>query len=77
MPFGRLSDSNRGKTQTVWEIIKQQDGTLEFFRNGQLLHRAIPDEWLEDQLGQHGFCGDESREIRRKVDQFGRARIVV
>lgn len=77
MPFRRLSASDRGRTQNVWEIIKEQDGTFECFRNGQLLHRAIPDHGLEDQLGRYGFCGEEAREIRRKLDEVGRARIVL
>jgi hypothetical protein len=77
MPFGRLSDSNRGKAPNVWEIVKEQDGTFELFRNGRLLRRAIPDQRLEEQLGQHGFCGEEYREIRRKIDESGRARIVL
>jgi hypothetical protein len=77
MNYGRLPTSNRTRAQNVWEIIKEQNGTFEFFRNGQLLHRAIPDQWLEDQLGQYGFCGEEYREIRRKLDESGRARIVL
>jgi hypothetical protein len=77
MTYRRLSDSSRSRTQNVWEIVKGPEGTFEFFRNGQLLHRAIPDQWLENQLGRYGFCGEEYREIRRKLDQSGRARIVL
>jgi hypothetical protein len=77
MTFRRLSTSSRTKTQNVWEIVKEQDGTFNFFRNGQLLHRSIPDKWLEGQLVRYGFCGEEYREIRRELKRSGRARIVL
>jgi len=60
-----------------WEIVRKEDGTFDMFHLGKLLHGAIPDEWLADQLGHYGFCGQEYTDIRRQLDQFGRAKIVV
>src|SRR6266699_3423822 len=61
----------------VWEIVRKEDGTFEMFHKGGLLHGSIPDRWLEDQLVRYGFCGEEYRDIRRQLDQFGRAKIVL
>ena len=61
----------------IWEIVRKEDGTFEMFHNGELLHEAIPDKWLEDQVGRYGFCGEEYRDIRRQLDQFGKAKIVL
>jgi len=59
----------------VWEIIRKQDGSFDIFHKGELLHAAIPDKWLENQLGHYGFCGQEYKVIRFQLDQFGKARI--
>ncbi|PYU52314.1 MAG: hypothetical protein DMG48_07935 [Acidobacteria bacterium] len=61
----------------VWEIVRKEDGTFEMFHKGELLHGSIPDRWLEDQLVRYGFCGEEYRDIRRQLDQFGKAKIVL
>ncbi len=61
----------------VWEIVRTEDGTFEMFHKGELLHSSIPDRWLERQLARYGFCGEEYRDIRRQLDQFGRAKIVL
>jgi hypothetical protein len=61
----------------VWEIVRKEDGTFDMFREGELLHGSIPDKWLADQLGNYGFCGQEYKDIRLQLDQFGRARIVL
>ncbi len=61
----------------VWEIVRKEGGTFDMFRAGELLHASIADEWLADQLGRYGFCGQEYTDIRRQLDQFGRAKIVV
>jgi hypothetical protein len=59
----------------IWEIIRKQDSSFDIFHNGELLHGSIPDRWLESQLGRYGFCGQEYKDIRHELDQFGRARI--
>jgi hypothetical protein len=61
----------------VWEIIKKEDGTFDLFRTGKLLHESIPEEWLSDQLGHYGFCGQEYDDIRYQLDLVGRAKIVL
>ncbi len=61
----------------VWEIIRKQDGSFDIFHKGELLHGSIPDQWLENQLGNYGFCGQEYKDIRYELDQFGRARVVL
>jgi hypothetical protein len=61
----------------VWEFVRKQDGSFDIFRKGELLHGSIPDQWLEDQLGRYGFCGQEYKDIRYELDQFGRVRIIL
>jgi hypothetical protein len=59
----------------VWEIVRKQDGSFDIFHKGELLHDSIPDQWLENQLGRYGFCGQEYKDIRFQLDLFGKARI--
>ena len=61
----------------VWEITKKEDGTFDIFCSGELLHGSVPEEWLEDQLGQCGFCGQEYADIRDQLDQIGKAKVAL
>jgi hypothetical protein len=65
------------RDEGVWEIVRKTDGTFEMFRKGELLHTSIPDGWLEAQLGQYGFCGQEYEDIRRQLDECGKAKIAL
>jgi hypothetical protein len=47
------------------------------FHKGRLLHNSIPDKWLEAQSGRYGFCGQEYKDIRAKLDEGGKAEIVL
>jgi hypothetical protein len=47
------------------------------FHKGKLLHSSIPDKWPEAQVGRYGFCGPEYHDIRRQLDQGGKAKIVL
>jgi hypothetical protein len=59
----------------IWEIVRREDGSFDMFHKGALVHSAIPDRWLEDQVGEHGFCGQEYLNIRRQLDESGKATI--
>jgi hypothetical protein len=61
----------------IWEIVRKKDGTFDMFHKGKLLHSSIPDRWLEAQVGRYGFCGPEYHDIRRQLDQGGKAKIVL
>jgi hypothetical protein len=61
----------------VWAFVRKEDGTFDLSRGGELLHASIPEKWLADQLGRYGFCGQEYADIRRQLDQVGRARVVI
>ena len=61
----------------VWEIVKNEDGTFDLFRTGELLHGSVPEESLADQLGQYGFCGQEYVDIRHQLDHVGRAKFLL
>ena len=61
----------------LWEIVRREDGTFDIIHKGELSRRAITDRWLEDELCQYGFCGEEYKDIRRKLDQSGRATIAL
>jgi len=59
------------------EFIKKENGTFDIFHQGKLVHSEVPDNWLEGQLTQYGFCGEEYREIRRQLQTSGRAEIIL
>jgi hypothetical protein len=61
----------------VWEIVRNKDGTFDMFHKSKLMHSSIPDKWLKDQVGRYGFCGREYHDIRRQLDQGGKAKIVL
>jgi hypothetical protein len=71
----RLGD--RAMKPDVWEIVKKPDGTFDMFRKGKLLHSSIPEKWLADQVGHYGFCGQEYDDIRRQLEENGKAKIVL
>ena len=60
-----------------WEIVRKRDGTFYIFHKGKLLHNSIPNEWLEAELGRYGLCGPEYQDIRRRLDQGGKAKVVL
>jgi len=61
----------------IWEVAKQADGSFEILHQGELLLGSIPEKWLEAELGRCGFCGQEYDDIRRQLDQCGKARITL
>lgn len=61
----------------IWEVVKGEDGAFNILHKGELLNSSIPDRWLEDQLARYGFCGQEYRDIRRQLDQSGKATMIV
>jgi hypothetical protein len=61
----------------AWEVVRKDDGSFDIFHAGELLHGSVPDKWLEDQIGRYGFCGQEYKDVRHQLDQFGRAKIIV
>jgi hypothetical protein len=63
--------------RNVWEIVKKDDGSFDMFHKGNWLHSFIPNRSLEAQLGRYGFCGQEDKDIRRQLDQCGKAEIVL
>jgi len=59
----------------VYEIIRRSDASFDIFHNEELRDRSIRDEWLEDQLAKYGICGQEYREARRELDEFGKVKL--
>jgi len=59
----------------VYEIIRRTGTSFDIFHNEELRERSIPDEWLEDQLAKYGICGQEYRDARRDLDEFGSVRL--
>jgi len=72
-----IKDKRKQRTfQNVWEIVKRQDGSFDLFHNSELSHSSTPERWLEDQLAEHGICGDEYREVLRQIGELGRAKLI-
>jgi len=59
----------------IWEVVRRKEGTFDILHKGKLLRAEISDKWLEDELGRYGFCGQEYRNIRRQLDEYGKARV--
>jgi hypothetical protein len=64
-------------TTNIWLVVKKDDGSFDIFHRGELLHGSIPDKWLESELARYGFCGPEYQEIRRHLEEQGRAEMVL
>jgi hypothetical protein len=60
---------------SLWEVSRNEDGTFDMLRDGIVLHRAIPDKWLEDQLARYGLCGQEYRDLREQLKTSQTARL--
>jgi len=61
----------------AWEIVRRQDGTFDILKNGNLLHGAISDQWLQRQLTPAGFSELDYQNVRRQLQVAGKARVVV
>jgi hypothetical protein len=59
----------------VYKIIRRTDASFDIFHNEELRDTSIPGEWLEDQLVKYGICGQEYRDARRELDEFGKVRL--
>ena len=70
-------DSHKNKAWAL-EVVKRVDGTFDIFWKGKLRRKAVPEQWLLDELCVGlGFCGEEYDSILRKVNQDGKATIVL
>jgi hypothetical protein len=65
----------RQTVPNVYEVIRLADGSFNISHNGELRDRSIPDEWLEDQLAKYGICGQEYRDARRDLGEFGKVKL--
>jgi hypothetical protein len=71
-----VKESGRLRTMlNVYEIVRRQDRSFDIFHNSELEHTSIPDEWLEDELAKHAICGSEYREVRRQLNESGKAKL--
>ena len=71
-----LKDQKGQRTfPNVYEIVRRKDGSFDIFRNGEIAHPSIPEQWLEDELTKYGICGQEYRDARYQLNEFGKARL--
>jgi hypothetical protein len=61
----------------AWEIVRREDGTFDILKNGNLLHGAISDQWLQRQLTPAGFSELDYQNVRRQLEVAGKAKVVV
>ena len=64
----------RGRPKkSIWEFVKNRDGTYSVFHNGILRSDSIAEEWREHEFCVRcGFCGDEGEKIVAELDKSGR-----
>lgn len=72
--MSRTRKDTRYRKETVIEVIKRQDGTFDLFRNRELNHKGIQEEWLAEVLCRRfGYCGHDFDEILLELNKNGRA----
>ena len=72
-------DSSRQSAhRIVLEVAINEDGTYEITFNKKVVGSRIPEEWLDDELcAKGGFCGEELASIKRQLEEFGRATVIL
>jgi hypothetical protein len=77
LAISRTMKDRAGKQSipNTYEIIRRADRSFDIFHNGESRDRSIRDEWLEDQLVKYGICGQEYRDARRELDEFGKIKL--
>jgi hypothetical protein len=64
--------------KTVWEFVRNEDGSYAVFKDGKLLSHSIPEEKRESEFCvRFGFCGQEYREIVRELSRSGKCTLVL
>ena len=64
--------------RTVLEVTKNDDGAYRIVFNVEVIGSSIPEEWLEEELcAKRGFCGEELVSIKRQLQEFGRAVVIL
>ena len=59
--------------KSIWEFVKNKNGTYSVVHNGILRSDSIAEEWREHEFCvRYGFCGDESEKIVAELDKSGR-----
>jgi hypothetical protein len=61
----------------TWDIQRNENGTFDIFKNGDLLLPGIAGAMLERQLTSHGFVDSDYDEVKRQLSKTGEARISV
>ena len=64
--------------QNIWEFVKDEDGTYSVFHMSKLKKKRIPERWFQEQICvDYGFSSNEYTEIRRQIEEGGKATIVL
>lgn len=62
--------------KSVWEFVRNKDGSYAVIHDGKLLSDGISEERREDEFCiRFGFCGHEYEEIVRQLRQSGKCRL--
>ena len=61
----------------AWLIRKKEDGTLDIFENGGLLHKAVPQVSLQRQLDPYGIIGDTYENVLCQLAENGEASVAI
>jgi hypothetical protein len=60
------------------EVTRNNNDTYEILFNGEIVGSCTPEAWLDEELcAKRGFCGEELLSIKRQLQEFGRAVIVL
>ena len=62
--------------ETTWEIVKNDVGQFDIFRNGEL-HSTVNGSQLERQLAPHGIIESTYDDVCLQLYQEGRAKVTL
>jgi hypothetical protein len=68
--------ANFGVMETTWEIVKNDAGQFEIFRNREL-HSTVNGSQLERQLAPHGIIESTYDDVCLQLYQVGRAKVTL
>jgi hypothetical protein len=68
--------ANFGVMETTWEIVKNDVGQFDIFRNGEL-HSTVNGSQLERQLAPHGIIESTYDDVCLQLYQEGRAKVTL
>src|SRR5215471_8245052 len=70
----RKDSARQSTNRLVLKVVVNDDGTYQIALNDKVVERHVPEKWLDAELcAKRGFCGEELADIKRQLQEKGRA----